>query len=321
MSAASGHDVDERAFARMLWAYPAGWRARNGAAALGTVLDAAEHEGRSRPTMSERIDFAGHGLAQTLLDWVPPRLRDALAQAALATGFAFSVCFFWFHAREPHTLRSWSPDVYYAFGPFANPGVVVCALLIVAFALAFTPWRAALRATLGTAVAVAALLPVASVIVPGWDRPSTTSILFFALLGLLALAGQTFSKRVMGLGAGAAAGLLIWFEAQHAESWGLAADRQFWHGVFGPGWLGLVPAIALALAGILALVRYRSGALTVTAFALPWLPMTLLLAIARDGDAGPALALVATSVGALLLTLRWLGVRVTRTVEPAPDIG
>lgn len=320
MSAVAGHDVDERAFARMLWAYPAGWRARNGAAALGTVLDAAEHEGRGRPTLAERIDFAGHGIAQTLLGWVPGRLRDALAQAAIATGFAFSVTFFWFHAREPQTLRSWSPDVLYAFGPFANPGVVVCALLVAAFALALTPWRAALRAVLGTAVAVAALLPLASLLVPDWDRPSSASIVFFVLLGLLGLAGRAPSRRVLVLGAAVATGVLWWFEAQSPEPW-IIADRWFWYSVFGPGWLGLVPAMALALAGVLALIRYRSAALTLTAFALPWLPMALLLAIVRDREYGLSLAAAVAGAGALLLLLRWLGVRVTRSVAPGPGAG
>lgn len=314
MTALAARQLDERAFARLLWAYPAAWRARNGAAALGTVLDAAEHEGRSRPTVAERIDFLGHGLAQTLLGWAPSRLRDALAQAAIATGFAFSVSFFWFHGREPHTLRSWSPDVLYAFGPFANPGVVVCVLLVGAFALALTPWRAALRAMLATAAVVAALLPLLSLIVPAWDRPSAISIVFFVLLALLGLAGRAPSRRALVIGATAVAALLCWFEAQHAESWGLIADRWFWNGVFGPGWLGLVPAMVLALAAALAVLRYRSAALSLAAFALPWLPMAVMIAIARDRQEGSLLALLVAGTGALLLLLRWLGVRLTRVV-------
>ncbi len=312
MTALAGRQLDERAFARLLWVYPAAWRARNGAAALGTVLDAAEHEGRSRPTTAERIDFLGHGLAQTLLGWAPSRLRDALAQAAIATGLAFSVSFFWFHGREPHTLHTWSPDVLYAFGPFANPGVVVCMLLVAAFAFALTPWRAALRTTLATAAVVAALLPLLSLMVPAWDRPSTTSVVFFVLLALLGLAGRVPTKRALAIGAVAVTGLLCWFEAQHFESWGLIADRWFWTGVFGPGWLGLVPAMVLVLAAVLAVLRYRSAALTLAAFALPWLPMAVLIAIARDRQEGVPLALLVAGIGATLLLLRWLGVRVTR---------
>ncbi len=321
MTTAAPQQLDERTFARLLWAYPAAWRARNGAAALGTMLDVAEHEGRTRPTVVERIDVLGHGLAQTLFGWAPARLRDALAQAAIATGFAFSVSYFWFHGREPHTLRSWSPDVLYAFGPFANPGVVVCVLLVGAFALALTPWRTALRTMLATAAIVAALLPLLSLIVPAWDRPSTTSIVFFVLLALLGLGGRAPSKRALVIGAIAVTAVLCWFEAQHAESWGLIADRSFWNGVFGPGWLGLIPAMVLALAAVLAALRYRSAAITLTGFALPWLPMAVLLAIARERQEGLLFALLITGAGATLLLLRWLGVQVTRIAANGPAAG
>ncbi len=310
----SARELDERRFARLLWAYPAHWRARHGAAMLGTVMDAAEHAGRDRPTPGERAELMGRGLSQTLLGWMPGGMRAALGEAALATGFALAVVLFWFHWREPNVWRGSSSsgaDLFCAFGPFANPGVVVCALLVAAFALAFTPWRTATRTALGTAAALTVLLPVLSLLVPVWDRPSATSIIMLLMLALLGVAAERPSRRVLGLGGGLVLGLLAWFELQR-QPFDIQSDRWFWYSTFGSTWLAYLPVIAALLAALFALVRLGSGARTVIAFAVLWLPPALIGITIRDAAYGAQIASAVSVAAAALILLRWLGVRMTR---------
>lgn len=56
----------EQKFRRLLHAYPKQWRERHGEAFLGTLLDEAEAEGRTRPTVSMRLSLIMHGFAERI---------------------------------------------------------------------------------------------------------------------------------------------------------------------------------------------------------------------------------------------------------------
>ncbi|NLA10036.1 MAG: hypothetical protein GX871_07530, partial [Microbacteriaceae bacterium] len=72
----------ERAYGRLLRWYPRAWRAEHGPALLGTMLDAAEAEGREHPSGAERRSAAMHGLGMRLDDRVA--LAAALAAIVVA---------------------------------------------------------------------------------------------------------------------------------------------------------------------------------------------------------------------------------------------
>ena len=54
----------EDRYRRLLRWYPLAWRLQNGEALIGTALDAAEAEGRTRPALAEAREMILHGLAQ-----------------------------------------------------------------------------------------------------------------------------------------------------------------------------------------------------------------------------------------------------------------
>lgn len=70
--------MDEKSFRRLLRWYPRRWRRENGAVMLGTMLDRADHEGRTAPTVAERASAALHGSATHLT------ARLALVSATIA---------------------------------------------------------------------------------------------------------------------------------------------------------------------------------------------------------------------------------------------
>ncbi|WP_438352199.1 hypothetical protein [Microbacterium sp. CJ88] len=74
--------LDERAFRRLLRWYPRSWRHENGAVLLSTLIDAAEHEQRARPTIAEHRAAFVHGTAARLTR------RTAIVLAFLALGGA-----------------------------------------------------------------------------------------------------------------------------------------------------------------------------------------------------------------------------------------
>ncbi|MCB1298194.1 MAG: hypothetical protein KDB08_04340 [Microthrixaceae bacterium] len=133
----------ERAYARSLRWYPRAWRAEHGAALLGTMLDAAEAEGRDRPSAAERRSAAMHGLGMRLNERFAQRSAAAAVVIAVIGLFAFMSSFAgisqfvlalvpWFSALAVIALlRSNTPLP----GPVAVAGV---ALTTLTFALGLT---------------------------------------------------------------------------------------------------------------------------------------------------------------------------------------
>lgn len=72
----------DAAYRRLLGLYPRTWREAHGDALLGVMLDAAEAEGRDRPSLAERGSAATHGLGARLDE------RFALGAAVTSTGLA-----------------------------------------------------------------------------------------------------------------------------------------------------------------------------------------------------------------------------------------
>lgn len=77
--------VQENRFRRLLRWYSRAWRDRNGDVLLGTMLEDAETNGRSVPSLAERFSTAAYGLG-TRLDLRLSRRAALAALAAAATG-------------------------------------------------------------------------------------------------------------------------------------------------------------------------------------------------------------------------------------------
>jgi hypothetical protein len=175
-------------YRRLMRWYPRQWRLVNEEAMLGTLLDQAEGEGRQEATAAERSAIAKGGIAQRF--GLPVR-GQRLRLLPLAAGFLLSV----FYAA----FIIWAPRSSYpgSLGPFANPSVVTCALLVLAFLAALV--------VRGRFASVIALIAALSEIVIGvlasahpslgsnpWEGPSPSTVLLFT--GIAILGGASFRQ-------------------------------------------------------------------------------------------------------------------------------
>lgn len=184
----------ERRYERMLVLYPHAWRKQHGQIVVGTLLEMAGAEGRTAPTLAERLDLVIHGMLTRLGVFLPAGVRDGIAAVAMATGSAFALLYVWFSGWAPLMRNREMQRELYAFGPFINPGVVLCAIWFVAFALAIFGCNRAAKAALVGSILVAVLIPWTNRLVPEWDGPSSMNLGFLAILAALALIGTPRSR-------------------------------------------------------------------------------------------------------------------------------
>jgi hypothetical protein len=182
----------ERRYRRALRWYPHSWRNRNADVAVGTLLDVAEAEGRTRPRTGELVGLAASGVSARLGVLLETRARNAISTIALATGFVFALAYFALGSWAP-----WSADHAYlapyftSFGPFTNPAVVVFALWSIAVLNAIVGSIRGMRFAAGSAIAASIALPLIQHLTPvEWWGQSTTALAFLGGLGLLVLLGE-----------------------------------------------------------------------------------------------------------------------------------
>ncbi|MCU1586151.1 MAG: hypothetical protein JWM49_2707 [Microbacteriaceae bacterium] len=202
----------EHQYRRTLRWYPSSWRAQHEEAVIGTLLDVAEGENRSRPRLSEQLNLAVNGLLTRIGIFLPARVRDGVAAVALATGTAFATSFFVFLEWSPWTAADRVAELPLdpGFGPFVNPGVIVCALWALGFLFAVLGRYQITRVLMVMAILVAVAIPVVSHLpFAGWVGPSSTNLGFFELLGALSLVGTPPSRVRLGIGTGIAMAVLV----------------------------------------------------------------------------------------------------------------
>lgn len=117
--------LTEARYARMLRWYPKAWREENGAALLGTMLDAADARGMLKPSAGERFSSMTHGVG-TRLD---AKLAMRSGVAAIVVALAVGVIFTWGLQALAEAGYSWLlPALNAGLGP-ALVMVSACALL------------------------------------------------------------------------------------------------------------------------------------------------------------------------------------------------
>lgn len=183
-------------YRRLMRWYPRRWRRENEEAMLGTLLDQAESEGRHEATAGERSAIVRGGVAQRF--GLPVR-GQRLRLIPLTAGLLISVFYSAFIIWSPQTSHPGS------LGPFANPSVVTCGLLALAFVAALLV-RGGLASVfaLGAALAEASIGVLASIhptLGSGpWEGPSFSTVLLFT--GIAILGAATFNHgRVLAAGA------------------------------------------------------------------------------------------------------------------------
>lgn len=114
-------------YALLLRSYPASWqRTRRTDELLAIMLDAAEAEGRRRPTAREALDVVGHGLRvrlRSVEDVLPVDVRVAVVQLSLVMGPAIATfCLVFGELRIPRLSDGAVPaDLTLGLNPSSPP--------------------------------------------------------------------------------------------------------------------------------------------------------------------------------------------------------
>ncbi|WP_405374196.1 MULTISPECIES: hypothetical protein [unclassified Microbacterium] len=289
--------VDRGAFERALWAYPARWRRRHGEAMVGTMLDEAEHRGRRAPTHGDAWALAVSGLGERFVGWVPARLRDAAAQAALGVGFALALVIFVGYGTGPDGIP-FVLGAAMATGPWVSPMVVTVALWVVAFSLTLIGAGRAARVALGLATAAALAVPATTALLPGWGSVATMTVVTLALLGVVGTIGTVRSR--IGLAATSLGVIIVigggpWI---YGRSAGAGTDRGFWLSLTPEAWAWLTGMVVVS-AALTAVAKAWRVALHLCALA----GVFALLLVARSAMWDPWLGAFAVTVVALVLLM------------------
>ncbi|MBI4939279.1 MAG: hypothetical protein HY830_00860 [Actinobacteria bacterium] len=285
-------DPTQWRFRRLLALYPAHWQADNGDAMLGVMLDAAEAEGRTGPTVREAVSTLGHAVTQWRSRLVARRQDDGvlgsfagLGPAAVVSGGVLSVLSLWFAEFGP--ALTGAPSVS---GPDPLPGVATTGVIV------FAAWLVALVAALAgrpgparQGFAVAAAMPaVVAVMSAVTGLPSPRAGLLGALT-VFAVVGAVMwpdASRRLRFATGAAVVIGSTVSAAQvvhasaglpfaAPAWRFVGDTFYsFYGLAQLGGIATAGTVA-ALAVGLVLLWHRPGVL-VTAVVIggPWLVLT-----------------------------------------------
>ncbi|MEO6115167.1 MAG: hypothetical protein ABIP33_02180 [Pseudolysinimonas sp.] len=242
-STSSALEIEYRKLMR--W-YPRRWRGENEEAMLGALLDQAEHDRRDHPTEAERSALRREGLAH----WFGLPLRgQRLRLVPLIAGAALSVFY--------SAFIIWSPSTNYpgSIGPFSNPSIITCILLVIALisGLLVRGRVASVLALAAAAAEIAIGLAAAAHPTMGpspWEGPSISTVVLFT--GIAILSGLS-----LGRGWGLAAGSLLVLAGTAAMV--LVSFVQAALGQFSTASIGLVVFVVAAVAiAIVLIVRHRN---------------------------------------------------------------
>lgn len=325
----------QRSYRRLLRAYPAGWRLRHGDALMGTLLDQAEAQGRSRVDAADVRDVVGGGAAVRLrgvLNVLPVAVREAAAAPAMGSGVGLCAVLFaygeWLPPWAPP--RTTVPEAA-GFGPFATVGSILYGLWLVGVLAVLARRSGVGRVLLGAATLAAVAVPLAvSNTYPhtGLERPSALLLAPLALSGLVVLASplRRPSPAVVGVSAAVTAAVL----AQPLFAYWLQRDayrpvRDWFYYAWAPevataAWVVVVLGVTVAACMV---ARLSTGGLGVLVATVPWLALAL-AGWVLHGMSGAYDRLFATGVAlaAIFLTvgvLRLLGLRSEARRRPAAD--
>ena len=264
----------DRAYRRLLLAYPRAWRDARGDEVLAVLLDGAEARGAARPSVTEALDLVVHGglaRAGLLTRTVDVRARELLALLAMASLTALStLCLLlgeWWPwpidevAEMPLSAWPGTPGPFFTLG-----GPLVLALLApTALVLAGRPRPA--RALLLGLVPVIALLPLAAHLLDV-NRPALWTLgglLVFSVLSLAAPVRQRAALAALSAGTATAAVLAVLGNTAS----GADPRGSFYH--YAGGLENLLDAGPLAVAVLVAFAAGRRRLLPAALVGAGWL--------------------------------------------------
>lgn len=317
MTAGSGLSALENRYRRALVWYPSTWRAANADVIVGTMLDAAEVDGRSRPRPGELLNLGVNGLRERARQSLPTSVRDRAAAIALGLGTALAAIeFFGLDWSVPWGGRI--PGIGgmlgYRFGPFASAAVFFEVAWLLAFVATLVGLRRVGRVLLAISVLSSALL------VPfvdrdwAWGRPPTLALAAFAVLAVIACLGspgrsaRTVGWTAISLVLALGSQLIMWRRQLPYPI--VAGTRSFWNDFNAP----VATAMLLALLVLFAILRQRQWVAALVLAVGPWLLVVFSIRVANDGqysrDADLVWAVVGGVALCLIAVIRLLDIRI-----------
>jgi hypothetical protein len=204
-----------RAYVNLLAWYSPEWRAQHGEAMLGTLLDQADAESRTRVSLAERAELITGGLRERLLSTRHPTRPNVVALSAVTV---LSVYYF---------SVAWSPGHFAPgfIGPFSNPSVIAGVLIVGAFVSVMlsrpAPARILALASVVIEVAVAVLAHAFN-----WFGPSWSTVILFA--GLALLSALPLRRTTTAIAAATSVGIVLAATVFLPIVFDLRSDLFFW---------------------------------------------------------------------------------------------
>lgn len=253
--------------------YPRSWRDANADALVGTLLDAAESEGREAPNRSDLTNLAVSGIRTRFDTIAGPRVRGIVATNALATGVAFSLTQFfttsWAPLAEAHHLGIGDR----IFGPFLDLGPILTGLWLLALIGAVLHRAALTRSASAALVLVVVAMEVVRNVHYTSGSISQYALLFNAGLGLASLVGSPRDRRSLVL---LLAGWFAVFAVIDFSNGVYLTQASIYLWALGPAnAAGLTMALASTclIAAAIANIRQPETAVVILLSSVPWLLM------------------------------------------------
>jgi hypothetical protein len=267
----------ERRYRLLLRCYPRSWREHREEEAVGLLIEQAAAEQRSTVGVRTAIDLVGHGIEarlDTALGWLPWRLREQIATAALVVVAGLSLLMLVGEIIAAH-IRTASGEVlngnYFSSGPFLSMGVGMYLGYMTAAVLCVVGRAGPARLLVLLTTAYAAACVPCEVWFRGYPGPRLLILvpsLMFGVLAALATirTSRSSARRLIKYGAVLVAGVGIAFLiTKPFVGWSIGTATTSGNVAFGAlaTALPFICAAALAYASLTA--ARRPGWLTATA--------------------------------------------------------
>jgi hypothetical protein len=318
----------ERRYRDVLRWYPRRWRLKNEDAAVGTLLELAEGEGRGTPGGGELRSLRLSAMLYrtgVVGRWIPQPVRDRAAALSLGLGASMGVVGIVVNLIVPPRAEAVVAKVGglgtfpHLFGPFGSDAVVLYGIWVAAGLLAMTGLHRSARVAIAVAIPTAVILGAISNGLQQLMPASFVTLALFELLALVVLfgsAGQDRTGRIAVLasflGGAALTGVTaVTSFAPAFYSFGYTAEGFTQIDEY---WLAFVGPFALLGAAILAQSRWRAWGGAIVLALLP-IAVTYLCAGTDLFNAASFIAAIGLALVGAWALLHAFGVRlsVTRT--------
>jgi hypothetical protein len=313
----------ELRYRRALRWYPKKWRAANEDAIVGTLLDLADDDHRSRPARGELAELRASALALRLgpLGRIPSSVRDRAAALAFGLGSGIAITALIAIAVQRATLAPFLLSVVPVVGPFIGYSFLFYGVWILSFVAAIAGWKWGARVLAVAAILVAIVLRI-TLGGTAFSAPTSTTIVLLAMLAILSFAGNPFHSprgrvwiSVSALAWAAFMGATIWYQR---VTQGGQAGRTDWF--IGPlwQWLYWVVPFALILAIVLMRVFHNGWGGAILILLVPIIPFVVFGWSPRVDDVIDRGTLLAIAIGIICVVyivprLWQFRIRITRT--------